>query len=111
MTKIPNKGGRPAGSRNRLQSKFLFELAEDFEKHGADAIKLCRLEQPATYVKIIASLMPRELEVTAHSVERDLSDEEIAATLEKIRAWRVAAIESAEAIPMKLIDHAKDQAN
>jgi hypothetical protein len=55
--------------------------------------------------------MPRELEVTAHSVERDLSDEEIAATLEKIRAWRVAAIESAEAIPMKLIDHAKDQAN
>jgi hypothetical protein len=116
MTKFV-KGQPPANpngrghARNRIETKFLKALADDFEQHGADAIKLCRLEQPSTYVKIIASLLPRSLEVTATAVERDLSDEELAAALEKIRAWRAAAIEGAEAIPMKLIESsdAKDR--
>jgi hypothetical protein len=104
----------PAGrghARNRIETSLLKALADDFEQHGADAIKLCRLEQPSTYLKIIASLMPRSLEVTATSIERDLSDEEIAATLEKIRAWRAAAISAEEIIPMKLIESsdAKDR--
>jgi hypothetical protein len=36
--------GRPAGSRDRLQRQFLYSLAEDFEKHGVGAIRICRVE-------------------------------------------------------------------
>jgi hypothetical protein len=48
-------GGRPRGSRNRLQSSFLNALARDFEEHGEAALKCCRLEDPSRYIAIIAA--------------------------------------------------------
>jgi hypothetical protein len=78
-------GGRPAGARNRLQSRFLEALADDFEQHGADAIKLARIEDPIRYVaSIISSLMPKEFAVTENDLG-DLSDEEVHALLARIR--------------------------
>jgi hypothetical protein len=77
-------GGRPAGARNRLQSRFLEALADDFEQHGADAIKLARIEDPIRYVAIISSLMPIEFAVTENHLG-DLSDEEVHALLARIR--------------------------
>jgi hypothetical protein len=69
MTKrfLPNNdggSGRPIGSRNRLTSKFLYELAQDFEEYGASAIKICRVEQPVRYLQIVASIVPKEFAVT-----------------------------------------------
>jgi hypothetical protein len=83
--------GRPKGARNRLQSSFLHALAEDFAEHGATAIKICRIEEPARYVQIVASLMPKELEV-AHNALGDMSDEELLAALQSIRQLRESAI-------------------
>ncbi len=34
-----NPHGRPKGSKNKLSESFLQALAEDFEKHGKDAIE------------------------------------------------------------------------
>jgi len=76
-----NSGGPGRGnSRNRLQTKFLHELAEDFEKNGAGVIRICRLEQPVRYLQIIASVLPREL-VLEQNVLSDMSDDDIAAHL------------------------------
>ena len=55
ITNPTPKGSR--SPRNFLQAKFLTALAEDFERDGAAAIKICRIEEPAQYVKIVASLM------------------------------------------------------
>jgi hypothetical protein len=77
--------GRPKGARNRLQSSFLYALAEDFEKHGADAIKICRVEEPARYVQIVASLMPRELEIEHQTATSDLDDEQLDNLITQIR--------------------------
>jgi hypothetical protein len=54
-------GGRPIGSRNRLQRKFVDALTADFEEHGEAAIRVVRHESPETYLKIIAATIPREL--------------------------------------------------
>jgi hypothetical protein len=102
-----NGGGRPAGSRNRLQTKFLTALADDFEKHGADAIKLARIEDPIRYVSIIAGLLPREFAVTENHLG-DLSDEEVHALLARIReTLNVIDLEPEKAaalLPMRITD-------
>jgi len=42
---------------------FLLALAADFKKHGAAAIEKVRKQQPATYMKICALLVPREMKL------------------------------------------------
>ena len=55
--------GRPKGSRNRLGEDFLRALTDDFEQHGVEAIEAVRLESPKDYLKVIASLLPRGVEL------------------------------------------------
>lgn len=43
---------------------FLDALAIDFEQHGAQAIATVRTSDPAGYVRVVASLMPKGVEVT-----------------------------------------------
>jgi hypothetical protein len=81
--------GRPKGTRNRLQRSFLWALAKDFEEHGADAIRICRVEEPSRYVQIVASLMPKELDIESR-VASDLDDEQLDALIEEMRAQLLA---------------------
>ena len=54
-------GGRRKGSRNKLTERFLDTIADDFSEHGAEAIANVRTTDPATYLKIVGSLIPRNL--------------------------------------------------
>jgi hypothetical protein len=56
-----NPGGKPEGARNRLTKRFLNALCDDFEKGGAKAIKECRENDPAAYLKVCAALVPKEM--------------------------------------------------
>ncbi len=56
-----NPNGRPKGSRNRLTDQVLKSIAEDFAQHGSEVLERVRREEPATYLKMIVSLLPREL--------------------------------------------------
>lgn len=73
----PNPGGKPVGSRNSLQGDFLRELANDFAEHGKRAIIDTREASPAQYLKIVASLMPKELEIKRPM--EDMTDDDIIA--------------------------------
>ena len=66
--------GRPKGSRNKLSEEFLSALYADFEAHGADAIARVRQDRPHEYIKVIASLLPKELAING---DEDLSDAEL----------------------------------
>ena len=79
-----NPGGKPLKSRNKLQGDFFRELADDFNVKGKDAIKAMREERPADYIKVIASLTPRELEVT-HSPLEDMSTEALEAAIAAVQ--------------------------
>jgi hypothetical protein len=61
--KVGNPGGpgRPVGSKNRLSEYFLYELADHFEKYGRVAIERICEDSPGEYLRIIASLIPKEL--------------------------------------------------
>jgi hypothetical protein len=101
-----SNGGRPRGVRNRLQRGFLYALAEDFEQHGADAIRICRIEEPSRYVQIVASLMPKELEL-AHTAASDLDDEELDQMIRKLRAEIAQSAEKPMLIEAKLAEEVK----
>jgi hypothetical protein len=98
--------GRPRGARNRLQSSFLYALAEDFERDGAAAIKICRIEEPARYVQIVASLMPRELEIEHQTATSDLDDEQLDSLITQIRQQLLT---KSETTPMKVIESNSDK--
>ena len=66
-------GGRPKGARNRLTETFLSTIAQDFERHGAGALETLRTDDPASYLKLVASLVPRGL-ILQHERESDYAD-------------------------------------
>ena len=62
---MPDKAhGRKTRGRDKLRANFIFALADDFAEHGKDAIVRMREEDPSGYVKCIASLMPREMDIS-----------------------------------------------
>jgi hypothetical protein len=76
---------------------LLEALAADFAEHGPGVIRIARIEKPVEYLKIIASVLPREL-LLEQNVLSDMSDEDIAASLsllQKIQLNKRAQEESA----------------
>jgi len=70
----PNPAGRPKGSRNKLGEAFIQALYEDFTEHGTNVIETVRCEKPDQYLKVVASILPKELKVTT---EVELNDEQL----------------------------------
>lgn len=66
----PGNPGPGKGYRKRLAGDFVRELHADFNEHGAEAIAKCRTQRPAEYVRIIASLLPKQIDIR----ESDLAD-------------------------------------
>jgi hypothetical protein len=81
-------GGRRKGSRDRISTALLEAIAEDFEKFGTEAVRITRAEKPAEYLRICASLLPREFEVTTHNSLRELSDDELDVYIAQLRTER-----------------------
>lgn len=71
-----NPNGRPQGSRNKLGEQFLADLYADFAEHGKAAIERVRNEDPAAYIRVIASILPKEIRTDRNRFD-DLSDEEL----------------------------------
>ncbi len=82
-------GGRPKGARNKLGEEFLTALQEDFTAHGKGVIEKVRAERPHEYLKIVASLMPKELNLRTDPLE-DMSDDEIEEGIEMLRQLKAA---------------------
>jgi hypothetical protein len=65
----------------------LSELAADFAAHGKTAIQRCREEKPDVYVRVVASLQPKEIEVREKALA-DMTDGEVFEALAEVRALR-----------------------
>jgi hypothetical protein len=89
-----NAKGRPKGSRNKLGEEFIAAMHDDFTKHGAATIAKVREERPADYVKVIAGILPKELNVTTNALE-ELSDDDLAAGIAALQSV-LAAHEDAD---------------
>ena len=77
-------GGRPSGSRNQLTARIFEDVLSHWNEpiegrnitKGMAALEVMRKEKPAEYVKVVTSLLPKEL-VFSDSTVQDLSDEQI----------------------------------
>lgn len=72
-----NPAGKPKGARHKLTEAFVQALHDDFMENGTGAIQTVRAEKPDQYLKVIASLVPKDVNLTVNNLD-DLSDAELA---------------------------------
>lgn len=82
---VANPAGRPKGSRNKLGEAFISALHDDFQSHGVKAIETVRQERPHEYLKVVASILPKQVEIKEGAFD-GVSDEEIAALVVAARS-------------------------
>jgi len=85
-----NPGGSPEATRRAFNKRFLLDLAEDWQQHGREVFKRVRRESPASYLKICALLVPRELKVEQSQGVKAMSDEQIEEAIEAIQTMLAA---------------------
>ena len=61
-----NPRGRPKGARSKLGEDFLTELYENFAVHGA--------ADPAAYLRVIVSVLPKDIKIDRRPDAGPLSD-------------------------------------
>lgn len=83
-----NPAGRPVGTRNKLEERFLADLHKDWEEHGIQALEDGRTKDPMTYVKMVASLMPNK--VTAENALDGISRDDLRVAIDALRSWIAA---------------------
>jgi transcriptional regulator CtsR len=86
-----NRGGRPAGTRNRLSSAFLEDLLAEWREHGKGAIRIMRTEEPSAFVRVVASTLPKEF--TIENVMSDVTDEQLDDVIARIKEQMLTARE------------------
>lgn len=80
-----NPAGKPKGARHQLTENFVKALSDDFAEHGVAAIKAVRSEKPDQYLKVIASLVPKDVNLTVNNMD-DMSDAELAERIQSLAA-------------------------
>lgn len=78
-----NPAGRPKGARNKLGEEFIQKLYDDFQKHGVAAIEKVRIEKPDAYLKVIAGILPKDLNVNVNRFD-GMSEEQMLEQLRRV---------------------------
>ena len=73
-----NPAGKPKGGRTRFSDAFFYDIADDWQRGGAEAIERVRNDDPSTYLRVCAALMPREVSI---ATTRELSEGELESQL------------------------------
>ena len=104
MTFKQGVSGNPHGNRHRtrhlLNQEFMQALLLHFRQHGKKAIEKVAREQPASYLKILGLLVPREHKVEHSNPIKDLTDEQLEAMIEYIKT----SLEAQAGGPVKVIE-------
>jgi hypothetical protein len=59
-----NPAGRPKGSKHKLTEAFWNDFAGAWETHGIQALQHVAENDPSTFVRVAASVMPKDLDVS-----------------------------------------------
>ena len=80
-----NPAGRAKGSRHKLGEAFIQDMYAAWETQGKAAIDRVIKDRPHEFIKSVASILPKEIEVKTTSVQ-ELSDDDLAAALIALRS-------------------------
>lgn len=78
-------GGRPKGARAKLGELFLEDMLTAWESKGAAAIHTVIEKRPQDFLKVVASLMPKDLNVNINQIG-EMTDEQLLDRLRKLDA-------------------------
>src|SRR5215475_4219191 len=94
MTFKQGVSGNPHGNRHRtrhlLNQEFMQALLLHFRQHGKKAIEKVARNQPGVYLKILALLVPREMQIEHTNRIKQMTDEEIEQAIEAIQTMLAA---------------------
>ncbi|MGC1749304.1 MAG: DUF5681 domain-containing protein [Pseudolabrys sp.] len=76
-----NPKGRPQGSRNKLSEEFFRDLCDARQAFGKPALMTAAWTHPVEFVRVVASLIPRELEATITPVTARMYDGQLDAII------------------------------
>jgi Family of unknown function (DUF5681) len=97
-----NPAGRLRGSRNKLSEEVICALLRDFREHGQKAIAKVRRDQPGTYLKVLALLIPRQDKLDHTNPVKTMTDDELESAIAILKEMIAArAVGSAHLIEMK----------
>ena len=81
-----NPKGRPQGSRNKLTEDFFRDLCDAWTAFGKPALMAAAWTNPTDFVRVVAQLMPKDVEATATNIPLErMSTNELEALIEKYR--------------------------
>jgi len=78
-----NPKGRPKGARSKLGEAFVQDMLADWEEHGAKTIAKVREERPQDYVKVVASILPKDVNVNVRPLE-EMTDDQLRKQAEQL---------------------------
>jgi hypothetical protein len=76
-----NPKGRPKGSRNKLSEDFFRDLCDAWQAFGKPALETMAMLYPVEFVRLAASLVAKEPEVTTPLVMERLSNAQLDAMI------------------------------
>lgn len=79
----PGNPGRPKGSKNKLTEDFLSDVLEAWQERGSAAISAMIDEKPGDFVKMVATLVPKEATLNIND-NSELTDEQLAERIRQI---------------------------
>jgi hypothetical protein len=77
-------------TRHLLNQEFMEALLLNFRHEGKKAIEKVAREQPGVYLKILALLVPREMQIEHTNRIKQMTDEEIEQAIEAIQTMLAA---------------------
>jgi hypothetical protein len=72
-----NPNGRKPGCRNRFNEAFITDAFNDWQLHGAEVFERVRAENPLGYLRVMASIVPRQFHIQSENNYQTLSEEEL----------------------------------
>jgi hypothetical protein len=98
----PNPAGRGKGVPNKFSKAFLHDVSKKWAQHGADVLEEVRRDDPGLFLRVCASLIPKELLVITQSATpvQQLSETELQAILVE----DVTAVQQLRSALLPLID-------
>jgi hypothetical protein len=85
----PGQSGNPAGpkgSRNKPSEEFFQDLYDVWRAFGKPALETMAMLYPAEFVRMVASLIPKEPETTTRPVMERLSNAQLDALIAELQS-------------------------
>lgn len=77
-------GGRPKGAKSKLSETFLKDMLSAWETGGKTVIEDVMRDKPDVFLRTVASLVPKEMNLNVTDNTEDMTDDEIKQELAEI---------------------------